>query len=111
MSGIFCQLIYDYFCVSASWKPLGGFPPNPQSLVITEGVRESRRVALMMPEGQSFREAFRNNCFQIPVPCKVGGATYIGEYLVDYRKFLMFAITKLSLLKRLMKRGLNLFFS
>ena len=36
-------------------KPLGGFPPNPLSLVLTEGVRGSHRVAPMMPKGEAFR--------------------------------------------------------
>ena len=30
-------------------KPLGGFPPNPLTLGLTEGVRGSHRVAPMMP--------------------------------------------------------------
>ena len=41
-------------------KPLSGFPPNPLSLVLTEGVRRSHRVAPMMPKGQAFREANPN---------------------------------------------------
>ena len=40
-----------------SGKPLGGFPPNPLSLVLTEGVRESHRVAPMMPKGEAFELA------------------------------------------------------
>ena len=36
-------------------KPLGGFPPNPLSLVLTEGVRGSHRVASVMPKGEAFR--------------------------------------------------------
>ena len=36
-------------------KPLGGRPPNPLSLVLTEGVRGSHRVALMMPKGKVIR--------------------------------------------------------
>jgi len=41
-------------------KPLGGFPPNPLSLVLTEGVRGSHRVAPMMPKGEAFRTAIPN---------------------------------------------------
>ena len=41
-------------------KPLGGFPPNPLSLVLTEGVRGSHRVAPMMSKGEAFRTAFPN---------------------------------------------------
>ena len=41
-------------------KPLGGFPPNPLSLVLTEWVRGSHRVAPMMPKGEVFRTAFPN---------------------------------------------------
>ena len=36
-------------------KPLGERPPNPLSLVLTEGVRGSHRVAPMMPKGEAFR--------------------------------------------------------
>ena len=41
-------------------KPIGGFPPNPLSLVLTEGSRGSHRVAPMMPKGEAFRTAFPN---------------------------------------------------
>ena len=41
-------------------KPLGGFPPNPLSLVLTEGGRGSHRVAPMMPKGGAFRTAIPN---------------------------------------------------
>ena len=42
-------------------KPLGGFPPNPLSLVLTEGVRGRHRVAPMMPKDEAFRTAFPNS--------------------------------------------------
>ena len=42
-------------------KPLGGFPPNPLSLVLTEGVQGSHRVAPMMLKGEAFRTAFPNS--------------------------------------------------
>ena len=48
-------------------KPLGGRPPNPLSLVLTEGVRGSHRVAPMMPKGEAFRTAFPNFSSQIPL--------------------------------------------
>ena len=41
-------------------KPLGGLPPNPLSLVLSEGARGSHRVAPMMPKGEAFRTAFPN---------------------------------------------------
>ena len=42
------------------WKPLCGFPPNPLSLVLTEGVRGSHRVVPMITKGQAFREGIPN---------------------------------------------------
>ena len=41
-------------------KPLGGFSPKPLSLVLTEGVRESHRVASVMPKGEAFRHQGRD---------------------------------------------------
>ena len=38
-------------------KPLGGFPPNPLSLVLTDGVQGSRKVDLVMPKGLALRTA------------------------------------------------------
>ena len=35
-------------------KPLSVFPPNTLSLVLTEGVRESQRVAPMKPKSEVF---------------------------------------------------------
>ena len=41
-------------------KPLGGFSPNPLSLVLAEGVRGSHRVASVMPKGEAFRHQGRD---------------------------------------------------
>jgi len=66
------SIIFTFWPASVSrrWhqeKPLGGLPPDLLSLVLTEGVQGSQRVARIMPKGEVRQVTDANFSTQIPL--------------------------------------------